>query len=117
MVRPGYWYAGCPHCVMGFRGAPSLSPKELIWGRAMFNIHKGLSQLIKLCLILLFSCLSLRGQEISTDAWTILQAGTQDKNTDRRVQAVLALGLIPKDRRSVELAEQSLNDPRPEVRR
>ena len=49
-------------------------------------------------------------------AWDILQAGTGDKNTDRRTHAVHALGLLAGNPRATAIAEKALEDERPEVR-
>jgi HEAT repeat protein len=71
-----------------------------------------------ICFILLItSRLFATEQSVANKAWTILEAGLHEKRTDRRAQAVSALGLIPSDEKAVETAEDALHDPNPDVRR
>ncbi|HWF45367.1 MAG TPA: HEAT repeat domain-containing protein [Bryobacteraceae bacterium] len=56
-------------------------------------------------------------QSVSEKAWTILEAGLHDEKSDKRAQAVFALGLVPRDNKAIETAEHALNDPDPNVRR
>ena len=49
-------------------------------------------------------------------AWKILQAGTEDKSSVKRSQALTALGLLAGDRRAAETAERALGDASSEVR-
>ncbi len=70
-----------------------------------------------LCAILLLS-FSLPGEtDHQKRAWTILDTGRQDKSADKRAEAVTALGLLTGNRKAVELVENALADPVPEVRR
>jgi HEAT repeat protein len=48
-------------------------------------------------------------------SWSILEGGVGDKNTDTRVNAVRALGLITSDGKARQMAEKALSDPKPEV--
>ena len=41
-------------------------------------------------------------QTVADKAWTILDAGLQDKKTENRVEAILALGLVPKNKKAVK---------------
>lgn len=56
------------------------------------------------------------GQTPIEQAWAILQAGANDKNTDQRVATMRVLQLIPGDTKAVGMAEQGLKDPEAEVR-
>jgi HEAT repeat protein len=49
-------------------------------------------------------------------AWTIIQAGVEDKSSGVRVLAVGPLGLVPNNPRAAALAEEALEDANPEVR-
>ncbi len=49
-------------------------------------------------------------------AWDILRTGTNEKSSDKRTNAVRALGLIPNDTRAAETAEKALKDEKPDVR-
>jgi HEAT repeat protein len=50
-------------------------------------------------------------------AWKILEAGTSDKTSENRAQAVRTLGIISGNAKAAELGEAALKDARPEVRR
>src|ERR1700761_6597538 len=49
-------------------------------------------------------------------AWSILDAGVSNTNTQQRVSAVTALALIPADPKSTALAEHALQDDNADVR-
>ena len=49
-------------------------------------------------------------------AWTILQAGAESKNSDERAKAIHALALLTANRKAQEMAEKSLADPNANVR-
>lgn len=66
--------------------------------------------------ILLVGASVARAQKPEQDAWKILQEGMSDSNLNERAVAVRVLGLIPKDPRAIELAEQALQDKDPGVR-
>jgi HEAT repeat protein len=74
-------------------------------------------RLIRICFISSFGCGLLFGCEPTSQAWNILQAGAHDKSANKRVQAVLALGLMASDARAIETAEHALQDSKSEVRR
>jgi len=52
----------------------------------------------------------------SQQAWDMLRAGINDKNSGTRTQAVHALGLLPHDPEATEMVEAALKDPNQEVR-
>jgi HEAT repeat protein len=83
----------------------------------MSHISRHLPNIVRFFFFLLVGCLFLRAEEIHTRAWTILQTGTEMKSSEKRAQAVMALGLIPGNPRAVEMAEYALQDSKPEVRR
>jgi HEAT repeat protein len=49
-------------------------------------------------------------------AWSILQTGVANKNSQQRVSAVTVLALITADPKAVSMAEQALQDPSSDVR-
>jgi HEAT repeat protein len=49
-------------------------------------------------------------------AWSILDAGVQEKGFEKRSQAVSALGLLVHDRKAVSMAEAALQDTNSDVR-
>lgn len=49
-------------------------------------------------------------------AWSMLVAGSASKRTVERTDAIRALGLLPDNERAQKMAEDALQDPRPEVR-
>jgi HEAT repeat protein len=56
------------------------------------------------------------GQTPQQQAWSILEAGVNDKSTGKRTQAVGALGLLRGNQRAMEAAQRALGDEKPEVR-
>jgi HEAT repeat protein len=56
------------------------------------------------------------GQSLQEKAWSILNAGVQEKTIDKRAKAVRALGLLTKDPKAATLAQAALSDPQPDVR-
>lgn len=81
----------------------------------MNEIHtKGL-WLARVFLIVSF-CFSLRGETSREHAWKLLKDGLQDKDAEKRAQAVSALGLIRGNLESIRLAENALGDSSKEVR-
>jgi HEAT repeat protein len=82
----------------------------------MRTIDTTSTHLVRICLILLFGCGLLPGEESTNKAWTILQAGAHDRSAEKRVQAVSALGLIAGDPMAVETAEHALQDSNSDVR-
>lgn len=57
-----------------------------------------------------------RHQTPLQQAWSILQAGANDKNPEKRAQAIRMLGLIPDNPHAALNAEKALEDEKPEVR-
>ena len=56
------------------------------------------------------------GQSTQEKAWTLLEAGVRQSKTESRVTAVRVLGLLPNNDRATQLAQDALQDPKPEVR-
>lgn len=56
------------------------------------------------------------GTELTNRAWSILRAGAQDKNTNKRSKAIHALGLARRNSEAQKLAEAALADEKPQVR-
>jgi HEAT repeat protein len=54
-------------------------------------------------------------QSVANKAWAVLEAGLHDKKTENRIQAVLALGLIPSNKKAIDAAERALDDPNANV--
>ena len=69
-----------------------------------------------LALTLIAGGMPLRAQAPRQKAWGILQSEVNNKNPERRAQAVRVLGLLPGDPDAVRLAEKALEDGRFEVR-
>ena len=71
-----------------------------------------------ICFILLTASRLLAGDQSVTDkAWATLEAGINDKKTDRRVLAISALGLMPGDKKAIETVEHAFQDPDSDIRR
>ena len=83
----------------------------------MCHISRHLLGVMRFFFVLSVGCAFLRAEEVHTRAWTILHTGIEMKSSEKRAQAVLALGLIPGNPKAVELAEHALQDSEPEVRR
>ncbi|MGC2111398.1 MAG: HEAT repeat domain-containing protein [Candidatus Korobacteraceae bacterium] len=49
-------------------------------------------------------------------AWTVLNKGLTNTNTDKRVRAVRELGILPGDQQALDAALTALKDDKPEVR-
>jgi HEAT repeat protein len=62
------------------------------------------------------SSLATAGQSLRDEAWGILDAGLQDKNVDKRAEALAALGVAAGDARALKTLEECLHDPKPEIR-
>jgi len=54
--------------------------------------------------------------DTNASAWKILKAGTEDKSSVKRGQALTALGLLINDSSAREAAERALSDPSSDVR-
>ena len=72
--------------------------------------------LVLLAMLTLAVLSPAQNQDPQQLSWSILQAGLTDKNSQQRVSAVTALGLITADPRAVEMAEKALKDSNPDVR-
>src|SRR3990172_3572884 len=64
----------------------------------------------------LLLCGSAWAQSPAERSFGILEQGLGDAKEERRERATLALGLLVKDERAMELAEAALSDPSPAVR-
>jgi HEAT repeat protein len=71
-------------------------------------------------LTIVVACLALPGiaaaQAPQQQAWSILQAGVSNTNSQQRVSAVTALALITSNPKAVTMAEQALQDSNSDVR-
>jgi HEAT repeat protein len=67
-------------------------------------------------ILAILSALHCPGQSTQEKAWTLLQAGARQYKTESRVTAVRVLGLLPDNDRATELAQDALQDAKPEVR-
>src|SRR5260370_31563376 len=61
-------------------------------------------------------CSAAFAQSPQEKAWSILDAGVQEKATDKRAKAVRVLGLLGQDPKAVRLGLAALNDPQSDVR-
>jgi HEAT repeat protein len=59
---------------------------------------------------------TLLAQPVQRRAWRILEANLKDKSTQRRIDAVRALGFLPGDPNALRMARHALRDERPGVR-
>src|ERR1700730_7835386 len=67
-------------------------------------------------LLLLAHTGALLAQTPQQQAWNILRAGVSQKSAEKRTQAVRALRLLPGDSEAAEMAQEALQDRKPEVR-
>jgi HEAT repeat protein len=72
------------------------------------------NSLVFLCVIL--SAPHCFGQSTSEKAWELLEAGARQSKTEKRVTAIRVLKLLPDNDRAAQLAEDALQDPKPEAR-
>ena len=63
-----------------------------------------------------FPSLGNERQSLTQTAWAILDAGLQDKSLDKRAEAIAALGIAAGDKKALKTLEESLQDPKPEIR-
>ena len=68
-----------------------------------------------ICVLSVFSGV-MSAQTPLDNAWTILQAGTENKSIDERVITMRVLQLIPGDARAVSMAQKGLQDKEAQVR-
>jgi len=66
--------------------------------------------------VLMASAGALFAETPQQQAWGMLRAGVNQKNTGKRTEAVRALQLLPGDPESLEMAQTALQDRKPEVR-
>jgi HEAT repeat protein len=76
---------------------------------------------IRTCLTVLFTALiaglaSAADPALEQKAWSILDAGANERSFVTRSEAIYVLGLLPGNSRAVAMAEKALTDPAPEVR-
>ena len=76
---------------------------------------RGISAAVAACL-LLTGMASAQTQTPQQLAWSILQAGATNSNSQQRVTAVTALAAITADPKAVTMAEQALQDQNSDVR-
>ena len=88
--------------------------------KAMRNMKGLISFLLRpgsaVLMLLMASAGPLLAQTPQQQAWNILRAGVNEKNTGKRTQAVRALRLLPGDPEAVEMAQKALQDQKPAVR-
>jgi HEAT repeat protein len=60
--------------------------------------------------------LEAAGKSVRDEAWGILSAGLQDKSTEKRAEAIAALGVAAGDERALKTLEECLQGPKPEIR-
>jgi HEAT repeat protein len=78
----------------------------------MVTVHMKLTWLM----LLAFCATVSLGQTPRQRAWSILQAGVNNRSTERRAEAVGALGLLPGNRRALKVLQKASGDKEPEVR-
>jgi HEAT repeat protein len=64
----------------------------------------------------ILSAPSCSGQSTLDKAWALLEAGARESKVENRVTAIRVLGLLPHNDRATQLAQDALQDPKPEVR-
>ena len=71
---------------------------------------------VSLVALLFAAAVPAVSQAPNDKAWTVLQAGLSNSNTDNRTIATRLLGDLPNNARAQDLALKALSDNRPEVR-
>ena len=72
---------------------------------------------LRMALVLVVLASSLgRAQSVQEKAWSVLEAGAKEKSTEKRTQAVRAMGVIVRDAKAAALAQAALDDTQPAVR-
>lgn len=98
---------------------------RILRAHAWFVLCLSMRRYLQLAACLLLTCASVIGSHAqdSTDiesprhkAWDMLQTAIASKRTEDRTNGVRALGITRGDARARKLAEDSLADPKPEVR-
>src|SRR5690348_10782767 len=71
---------------------------------------------VTLVLVLMSGSALLLAKTPRQKAWNIQRAGSEQRNVEKQLEAIHALGLLTRDRRAREMAEKALEDDNPEVR-
>jgi HEAT repeat protein len=71
---------------------------------------------LALLFLLLAAIIPGLSQTKADEAWQIIRANANEKETSKRVQAVRVLSLLPGDAQAREIAENALKDKNPEMR-
>ena len=81
-------------------------------------MKKAAACLIALACAALLPKAQLRAQTQSPTmrAWAILESNRDENSTEKRVQAVRVMALLPGDPRAIEFAQTGLTDDKPEIR-
>lgn len=77
---------------------------------------KSLLRLLSVIALLCLSASLLAQDNPKQQAWTVLNKGLTNTNTDKRVRAVRELGILPGDQQALDAALTALKDAKPEVR-
>src|SRR5262249_1057152 len=88
-------------------------------GREQSQMKRLISLARPSCLLLLMlmaSSVALFAETPQQQAWKMLRAGVNQKNTGKRTQAVRALRLLPGDPEALEMAQTAVEGRKPEVR-
>lgn len=72
--------------------------------------------MIKSAFLLVFSAWAISAQTPVETAWTILKDGVSDKSPDTRAKAISSLGLLGRESRAREMAENALTDEKYQAR-
>lgn len=83
------------------------------------SLHQALrvgSAWVVMILFLLLGQVAPQAQDRTEKAWTVLQAGLDEKNDGHRAAAVRALGLVDKDPKAADFALKALSDKSSDVR-
>jgi hypothetical protein len=67
-------------------------------------------------IVLFTGCNLAFGQAPAQRAWDILEKGHDSHSTKERLNAVRALGVLPRNSHALELAEHAIFDKKPDVR-
>jgi predicted component of type VI protein secretion system len=71
---------------------------------------------LAMCCLMLVGAATAQTQSPQQLAWSILQAGATNTNSQQRVSAVTVLALITSDPKALTMAEQALQDQNADVR-
>jgi HEAT repeat protein len=73
-------------------------------------------RLVSVIALLCVPAMLFAAENPKQEAWTVLNNGLTNSNTDKRVRAVRELGLLPGDQQALDAALIALKDDKPEVR-